>query len=339
MEEQQAYKGRRALITGISGQDGSYLAEFLLEKGYDVFGLMRPIEKHDNIKHIMYALASPHNPFKGEFTIIQGDLKSETDIKNALIESNPDEVYNLGAQSHVGFSFEDAIDTGDVTGLGVVRMLEAIKRFNKRIKFYQASTSELFGNSPMESQHELTIMQPTSPYAAAKLYGYHMVKIYRESYGMFAVNGILFNHESPRRGLNFVTRKITHAAAQIKLGVKKDKLMLGNLDAKRDWGYAKEYVEAMWKMLQHNSPQDMVIGTGELHSVRDFAREAFAAAGLDWLAYIHEDENLYRPTDVLSLKADCTKAKNLIGWEPKVKFTELVRIMVDADIESNLGKR
>lgn len=311
----------RALITGICGQDGSYLADFLLSKGYTVFGLSRPIESDENIRHI-----------KNRIHIIYGDLLSDTDVLNALIESNPDEVYNLGAISHVGLSFESAVITGNVTGLGVARILESIRKFNPKIKFYQASTSELYGNPVETPQNENTPMNPTSPYAIAKQYAYNMVKLYRKAYGIYAVNGILYNHESPRRGLNFVTRKITYAVAQIKLGMKKDKLALGNTSSKRDWGYAKEYVEIMWKMMQLEKPDDYVVGTGESHSVQDFVEAAFAHAGLDWKEWVEISDIYKRPSEVHSLLSDNSKIKKALNWEPKVKFDELVKIMVDEDI-------
>lgn len=313
---------KRALITGITGQDGSYLAELLLEKGYTVFGLMRPIEKDENIEHI-----------KDRLHLLHGDLESDKDIKNVLVESDPDEVYNLGALSHVGLSFKEPVLVGNVTGLAVARLLHAIRDYNPKIRFYQASTSELFGNSKEDMQDENTPMNPTSPYAIAKHYGYQMVKMYREAYGMFAVNGILFNHESPRRGPNFVTRKITLAVAQIKLGVRDEKLLLGDMTSKRDWGYAKEYVEAMWKMLQLPKPNDYVIGTGQLHSVQDFVEEAFTYAGLDWTKWVQSSIHFKRPSDVKLLRANYTKAKRHLGWEPKVKFKDLITIMVDADIK------
>lgn len=312
----------RALITGITGQDGSYLAEFLLNKGYHLFGLTRPIEKDENIKHI-----------KDRLHLLNGDLQSEEDIKNALIESDPDEVYNLGALTHVGLSFKEPVLFGDVTGLSVSRMLESIRKFNPKIKFYQASTSELYGNSKEEKQNEDTLMNPTSPYAIAKMYAYQMVKLYRNAYGMYAVNGILFNHESERRGLNFVTRKISNAVAQIRLGLKKDNLILGNTSSKRDWGYAKEYVEVMWMMLQMPKPDDYVIGTGQLHSVQDFVEEAFSYVDLDWKKWVEISDNYKRPSDVNYLRADITKAKKVLNWKPKIKFKELVKIMVDEDIK------
>ncbi len=311
----------RALITGICGQDGSYLAEFLLSKSYTVFGFSRPIESDENIRHI-----------RNKVHLIYGDLLSDTDVLNALIESNPDEVYNLGAISHVGLSFESAVLTGNVTGLGVARILESIRKYNQKIKFYQASTSELYGNPVETPQNENSPMNPTSPYAIAKHYAYNMVKLYRKAYGMYAVNGILYNHESPRRGLNFVTRKITYAVAQIKLGMKKDKLALGNTSPMRDWGYAKEYVELMWKMMQLEKPDDYVVGTGENHSVQDFVEAAFAHVGLDWKEWVEISDIYKRPSEVHSLLADNSKIKKVLNWEPKVKFNELVKIMVDEDI-------
>lgn len=312
----------RALITGICGQDGSFLAESLLEKGYTVFGMKRPIEKDENIRHII-----------DRIHLLKGDLSDEKDVKNAIIESDPDEVYNLGALSHVGYSFKEPVEVGDVTGLAVVRLLEAIKNYNPRIKFYQASTSELFGNVNICPQSETTPMHPTSPYAIAKHYAYQMVKMYRDAYGLFAVNGILFNHESPRRPASFVTRKITTAVAEIKKGKKKDKLILGNTESMRDWGYAKEYVEAMWLMMKQKTPKDYVIGTGKMHSVKDFLVEAFEYADLDCKEWVETSDEFKRPSDVNMLQADASKARKELKWEPRTDFKALVRLMVDEDLK------
>jgi len=313
---------RTALITGISGQDGSYLSEMLLGKGYEVHGLIRRTSNYNlsNIEHI-----------KDRIHLHYGDIENENHLCSILHEISPDEIYNLAAQSDVGVSFQIPEYTGLTTGMGVCRLLEAVKRFSPKARLYQASTSELFGNSPAP-QNENTPMMPTSPYAVAKLYGHHMVRVYRESYGLFACCGILFNHESPRRGLNFVTRKITHAVAEIVSG-KRQTLWLGNLDAKRDWGYAPEYVKAMWMMLQRDEPEDFVIGTGETHSVGEFAEYAFEVAGLDWLKHIEVDANNLRPNETRLLCADITKAKTLLHWQPDINFRGLVNIMVDADLK------
>lgn len=314
---------KRALITGITGQDGSYLADFLLDKGYQVFGLERrsSSKNRNNVKHI-----------EGQINFISGDLLDQNSLIRALQESEPDEVYNLASQSFVHESWRQPIYTGDVTGLGVTRMLEAIKTVNPKIKFYQASSSEMFGKVQETPQKETTPFYPRSPYGVAKLYGHWMTVNYRESYDMFAVSGILFNHESPRRGLEFVTRKITHGVAKIKAGLEKE-LVLGNLDAQRDWGYAGDYTEAMWLMLQQDKPEDYVIATGETHGVKEFVEEAFNYAGLDWKKYIKQDPRFMRPAEVDFLVGDCSKAKEKLGWESKVKFKELVRMMVDADIK------
>lgn len=311
----------RALITGICGQDGSFLAEFLLKKGYEVFGFSRPIESDENIKHL-----------KEKVHMLQGDLMSQTDANAALKEADPDEIYNLGAISHVGFSFNEPVLTGDVTGLGVARMLHAIKNYNTSIKFYQASTSELFGRIKTIPQNENTPFHPASPYAVAKLYGYWMTRFYREAYNIFACNGILYNHESERRGFNFVTRKITSTAAKIKLGMATE-LRLGNLDAKKDWGYANDFIEAMWLMLQHKTPDDFVIGTGELHTVKEFVQEAFKEVNLNWEDYVKIDKNFFRPIDTLPFQADYTKAREILKWKPKTTFKQLVKLMVRNDIK------
>jgi len=319
----------KALITGITGQDGSYLAEFLLDKGYEVHGLIRRSSTFntDRIDHIY---VDPHDP-NGRFYLHYGDLSDGGQLSGLIYNIHPDEIYHLGAQSHVRVSFDMPEFTGDITGLGTTRLLEAIRRSGVKARFYQASSSEMFGSAPAP-QNEDTPFEPRSPYAAAKVYAYWMVKNYREGYNIFACNGILFNHESPRRGETFVTRKITRAVARIKYGLQK-KLYLGNLDAKRDWGYAPDYVKAMWLMLQQDSPQDFVIATGESHSVREFLNEAFSSVGLDWQQYVEIDPKYFRPTEVELLQGDAGRAKKILGWEPTVGFKELVRIMVDADIK------
>ena len=316
---------KRALITGITGQDGSYLADLLLAKGYEVFGLERRSsqKKRDNIEHLLRAGHKIH--------FISGDLLDESSLVHALKESKPHEVYNLAAQSFVPDSWTQPVFTGEVTGLGVVRMLEAIRQVDPKIKFYQASSSEMFGKTIEFPQNEQTRFYPRSPYGAAKLYGHWMTVNYRESYGIFAASGILFNHESPRRGLEFVTRKITHAAASIKLGLARE-LRLGNLDAKRDWGYAGDYVEAMWRMLQQKKPKDYVIGTGEAHSIREFVEEAFDHLDLDWKKYVKTDKKFMRPAEVNHLLADASAARRELGWKPTVNFKQLVQMMVDEDL-------
>ncbi len=320
---------KKALITGITGQDGSYLAEFLLNKGYEVHGLIRRSSTFntDRIDHIY---TDPHDP-KSKLFLHYGDLNDGGQLSNLIYNIQPNEIYHLAAQSHVRVSFDMPEFTGDVTGIGTTRLLEAIRRSGIKTRFYQASSSEMFGDSP-PPQNEQTPFKPRSPYGAAKVYAFWMVKNYREGYGMFAVNGILFNHESPRRGETFVTRKITRALARIKYGLEK-KLYLGNLDAKRDWGYAPDFVKAMWLMLQQEEPDDYVIATGETHSVREFLEEAFGYAGVDWNGHVETDSRYFRPLEVESLKGDASKAKRRLGWEPKVKFKELVKIMVDADIK------
>lgn len=312
---------KKALITGITGQDGSYLAELLLEKGYEVHGLIRRTSSHYfmNIDHI-----------QNKLQLHYGDLENEHHICSMVNEIQPDEVYNLAAQSDVGISFETPEYTGNITGLGVCRLLEAVKDFAKNARYYQASTSELFGSTP-PPQNEESCMMPASPYAAAKLYAHHMTRIYRQAYGMYACSGILFNHESPRRGPNFVTRKIAIAVGKIKRGEQK-KIVLGNLDAMRDWGYAPDYVQAMWLMLQQDKPDDYVIGTGEVHSVREFAEEAFKHAGLDSKDYVETDPQFVRPLETNAFRADITKAKTKLKWEPTVTFKKLVEIMVDHDL-------
>jgi GDPmannose 4,6-dehydratase len=321
---------KKALITGITGQDGSYLAEFLLAKGYHVHGIVRRASTF-NTERISHIYVDPHET-RARFFLHYGDLSDSEQITNIIYNVKPDEIYNLAAQSHVRVSFDIPEYTGNVTGLGTTRILEAIRRSGKKIKFYQASSSEMFG-SARPPQSENTPFAPRSPYAIAKLSSYWMTVNYREGYKMFACNGILFNHESPRRGETFVTRKITRAIADIIAG-KQDKLYLGNLAAKRDWGFAPDYVEAMWKMLQQKGPGDFVIGTGQTQSIKDFLKEAFSYAGLKWQKYVKIDKRYFRPTEVDVLKADCRKAKNVLRWQPKITFKDLVKIMVDADLRA-----
>ncbi len=321
---------KRALITGITGQDGSYLTELLIEKGYEVFGIVRRSSSF-NTDRIDHLYQDPHEPGT-RLRMFYGDLNDSSSLNTILRKTEPDEIYNLGAQSHVRVSFDVPEYTGDVTGLGTVRILEAIRDTGIKPKFYQASSSELFGRVRETPQNELTPFYPRSPYACAKAYAYHITVNYRESYGLFACNGILFNHESERRGETFVSRKITRAATRIKLGLQ-ERLYLGNLDARRDWGYAKDYVEAMWMMLQADEPDDFVIATGENYSVRDFLTEAFSYLDLDWEKYVETDPRYYRPAEVDLLLGDPSKARRVLGWEPKVSFKELVRIMVDHDLE------
>jgi GDPmannose 4,6-dehydratase len=321
---------KRALITGITGQDGSYLAELLLAKGYEVHGIIRRASTFNTsrIDHIYQSAADPNARLLLHF----GDLTSSEWIHNILNNHAPDEIYHLAAQSHVKVSFEMPEFTGEVTGLGTVRLLEAIRHSGLKTRFYQASSSEMYGGASAP-QSETTAFQPRSPYAIAKLYSYWTARIYREGYGVFASNGILFNHESPRRGETFVTRKITRAIARIVAG-KERELILGNLDARRDWGYAPEYVHAMWQILQHGQPDDFVIGTGESHSVREFVELAFGYAGLDWQKHVKTVQRYFRPLEVDSLRADCTKAQKVLNWSPRVTFRDLVEIMVDADMEA-----
>jgi GDPmannose 4,6-dehydratase len=319
----------RALITGITGQDGSYLSELLLEKGYEVWGLVRRSSSF-NTGRIDHLYQDPHNP-DVRLRLVYGDLNDSTSLANALEEARPDEVYNLGAQSHVRVSFDIPEYTGEISGLGSVRLLEAIRRLNLRTRYYQASSSELYGKVRETPQTETTPFHPRSPYAAAKAYAFYTTQNYREAHRMFATNGILFNHESPRRGETFVTRKITRAATRIKVGLQ-DKLYLGNLDAKRDWGYAKDYVKAMWLMLQHASPDDFVIATGETHSVREFLEKTFSLLDLDYREYVHFDPKYQRPAEVDLLLGDASKAKRILGWEPTVGFDELAKMMVEADL-------
>ena len=319
---------RKALITGITGQDGSYLVEFLLSKGYEVHGIIRRASTF-NTKRIDHIYVDPHDP-NARLFLHYGDLSDSEQITNIIYNVKPDEVYHLGAQSHVRVSFNIPEYTGNVSGLGTTRILEAIKRSGNNIKFYQASSSEMFGNSP-PPQNEETPFRPRSPYATAKLYAYWMTVNYREGYNLFAYNGILFNHESPRRGETFLTRKVTRAIANILAGKQKI-LYLGNLDARRDWGYAPEYVEAMWRILQLDEPEDLVIGTGETHSVREFVEEAFSYVDLRFEKRLEIDRRYFRPTETEELVADPRKAKKRLGWEPKIKFEDLVKIMVDADM-------
>jgi GDPmannose 4,6-dehydratase len=321
---------KRALITGITGQDGSYLAELLLSKGYEVHGVIRRASTF-NTHRIDHIYVDPHTP-NARLLLHYGDLSTNDQLANLFHNVQPDEVYHLGAQTHVMVSFEVPEYTANVTGTGTVRLLEAIRRSGAKARFYQASSSEMYGAAP-PPQNEATPFRPRSPYGTAKVYGYWITVNYREAYGMFAANGILFNHESPRRGETFVTRKITRAVARIVAG-RQDKLYLGNLDAKRDWGYAPEYVEGMWWLLQQERPEDYVLGSGESHSVREFVAEAFSYVGLDWAAYVRIDEKYVRPSEVDSLQADSRKARVELGWEPVIGFKELVRIMVDADLEA-----
>ena len=320
---------RKALITGITGQDGSYLAELLLSKDYEVHGLIRRSSTFntDRIDHIY---TDPHDP-KSRLFLHYGDLNDGSQLTNLIYNIKPDEIYHLGAQSHVRVSFDIPEFTGDVTGLGTTRVLEAIRRSGINTRFYQASSSEMFGDAP-PPQSETTPFRPRSPYGVAKLYAHWMAKNYRDGYGLFAVNGILFNHESPRRGETFVTRKITRAVARIKYGLE-EKLYLGNLDAKRDWGYAGDYVKAMWLMLQQEKPDDFVIATGESHSVKELMVEAFGYANLDWRRHVVIDPKYFRPTEVDFLQGDATKAEKKLGWRPEIRFKDLVKMMVDADIK------
>ena len=313
---------KRALITGITGQDGSYLAELLLTKGYAVHGMVRR-SSSENFERI--------NHLRDRVTLHQGDLLDQYSLSSLLREVRPDEVYNLAAQSFVPTSWSQPVLTGEFTALGVTKMLEAIRHTSPEVRFYQASSSEMFGKVRETPQTELTPFYPRSPYGVAKVYGHHITVNYRESFGLYAVSGILFNHESPRRGLEFVTRKVTDAAARIKLGLAKE-VRLGNLDARRDWGFAGDYVDAMWRMLQAETPEDFVIGTGKTWSVRQLCEQAFGAVGLDYAQYVKQDERFFRPAEVDLLVADPTKAKTRLGWTPKVEFPALVKMMVDADL-------
>jgi len=323
---------KKALITGITGQDGSYLAEFLLAKGYTVYGIIRRSSSF-NTGRIEHIYQDQHDP-NPHLRLVYGDLNDASSLNRIIREVAPDEIYNLGAQSHVRVSFDIPEYTGEVTALGAVRLLEAIREAGIRTKYYQASSSEMFGNAP-SPQCESTPLLPRSPYAAAKVYAYWMTNTYREGYGLFACNGILFNHESPRRGETFVTRKITKAVARIYHG-RQQKLFLGNLDAQRDWGYAGDYVEAMWLMMQQDTPEDYVIATGETHSVREFLDEAFGRMDLDWKKYVEIDPRYYRPAEVDLLLGDASKAQRQLNWKPKVHFKELVHMMVDSDVKNEL---
>lgn len=314
---------KRALITGITGQDGSYLAELLLSKGYTVFGVTRR-SSSENLGRIDH--------LAGKVTLLQGDLLDSTSLVRALEDSRPTEVYNLGAMSFVPTSWNQPVLTGEFTGLGVTRMLDAIRAVDKSIRFYQASSSEMYGRVRETPQTELTPFYPRSPYGVAKVYGHYITVNYRESYNLFACSGILFNHESPRRGLEFVTRKISHGVARIALGLDTT-LALGNLDAERDWGHARDYVEAMWLMLQQDEPDDYVIGTGVPHSVRDFCQQAFAVAGLDYKDHVTVDPRFFRPAEVDHLLGDASKAREVLGWTPRTSFADLVRDMVESDLE------
>jgi GDPmannose 4,6-dehydratase len=320
---------KKAFITGITGQDGSYLAELLLDKDYEVHGLMRRSSTF-NTRRIDHLYEDPHDPGT-RFFLHHGDLTDGSRLTTLIDQISPNEVYHLAAQSHVRVSFDEPAFTGDVTGLATTRILEAIREVNTDIRFYQASSSEMFGATP-PPQSETTPFYPRSPYGAAKVYSYWMTRNYREAYGMFACNGILFNHESPRRGETFVTRKITRAVARIAAGIQ-DELWMGNLDAARDWGYAKEYVDAMWRILQGDSAGDYVVATGTSYTVKDFLQIAFEHVDLDWEEYVRFDERYLRPTEVDNLIGDATKAEELLGWKPQVLTPDLARLMVDADVE------
>ena len=320
---------KKALVTGITGQDGSYLAELLLEKGYGVWGIIRRSSSF-HTGRIDHLYKDPHE--EANLRLVYGDLTDGSDLATIINDVGPDEVYNLGAQSHVRVSFDIPIYTADVDALGTLRLLEAVRNMDRPPKFYQASSSEMYGKVVETPQTEKTPFYPRSPYGCAKVYGFWQVVNYREAYNLFACNGILFNHESPRRGETFVTRKITRAATRIKLGLQK-KLYLGNLDAKRDWGFAGDYVETMWRMLQQDRPDDYVIATGQTHSVREFLDEVFGYLGLDWKDCVEIDPRYYRPTEVDFLLGDTSKAKKVLGWEPKVTFKELARMMTDADMK------
>jgi len=320
---------KRAFITGITGQDGSYLTEFLLEKGYEVHGLIRRASTFntDRIDHLYKDIHDPDNHLYLHF----GDLSTSGQLTDLLHSIKPDEIYHLGAQSHVRVSFDVPEYTGDITGMGTLRLLEAVRKSGIKTRFYQASSSEMFGAAP-PPQSEQTLFQPQSPYAAAKVFAYYLVRNYRDAYKIFASNGILFNHESPRRGETFVTRKITRAATRIKLGLQ-DKLYLGNTAAKRDWGYAGDFVEAMWMMLQQDEPDDFVIATGETHAVREFLEKVFQKLDLDIEKYVEIDQRYFRPTEVDVLLGDATKARKKLGWSPKVSFDQLVDMMIASDLE------
>ena len=328
-------QSKKALITGITGQDGSYLADLLLGKGYQVHGLIRRSSSF-NTGRIDHIYQDPHETGL-RLRLHYGDLNDGSSLNKLIRTLEPDEIYNLGAQSHVRVSFDIPEYTGESAGLAAVRLLESIRESGVKTRFYQASSSEMFGNAGERPQNETTSFAPRSPYAAAKMYAYWMTINYREAYGIYAVNGILFNHESPRRGETFVSRKISMAAARIKLGVQ-EKLYLGNLDARRDWGFAGDYVEAMWSMLQQDTPDDYVVATGVSHSVRDFLDVAFAHAGLDWNQHVEIDPKYFRPTEVDVLVGNAAKAHTQLGWQPRVGFEELVRMMVDADLKAERVK-
>jgi GDPmannose 4,6-dehydratase len=321
----------RALITGITGQDGSYLAEILLDKGYEVYGIVRRSSSihRSRIDHLTQT-AEAGGP-ASHIHLLYGDMNDSSSLNRVIHEVRPDEVYNLASQSHVRVSFEMPEHTADIDGVGTLRLLESIREANLKARFYQASTSELFGKTEVSPQNESTPFHPRSPYAVSKLFSYWITVNYREAYGIYGVNGILFNHESPRRSENFVTRKITLGAARIKLGLQKT-LTLGNLDARRDWGFARDYMEAAWMMLQQENPEDYVVATGESHSVREFLDEAFGYLDLDWKAYVEVDPKYFRPSEVDAAVGDPSKARRELGWEPRVSFRELVRMMVDADV-------
>ena len=318
-----------ALITGITGQDGSYLAELLLEKGYQVFGVVRRTSHHgyERIEHLL-----------DQLEILPADLLDQHSLTGVIQETKPDEVYNLGAQSYVPTSWTQPVLTGEFTALGVTRILEAVRLAHPEARFYQASSSEMFGKVVETPQRESTPFHPRSPYGVAKVYGHWITVNYRESYGMYAVSGILFNHESPRRGIEFVTRKVTDGVARIKLGLAED-LRLGNIDSQRDWGFAGDYVDAMWRMLQQSDPEDYVVGTGLTHSVRDLIKIAFAHVGLEWQSYVKQDPKFIRPAEVDILLADPSKAKVKLDWEPQVEFEEMIHRMVDADLERLASKK
>jgi GDPmannose 4,6-dehydratase len=324
--------GRRALITGITGQDGSYLAELLLEHGYDVHGLVRRASTF-NTGRLEHLYQDPHVR-DAKLALHYGDLTDGQSLTNLILDIEPDEIYNLAAQSHVRVSFDNPLYTVDVTANGALRVLEAARQLNKHrpVRVYQASSSEMFGDVRETPQSEATPFHPRSPYGCAKVFAFHQTVNYREAYDLFACNGILFNHESPRRGETFVTRKITRAATRIKEGLQQ-KLYLGNLDAKRDWGYAKEYVDAMWRMLQRDEPGDYVVATNETHTIREFLELAFQRLDLDWQDHVEIDERYYRPTEVNLLQGDYSKAKDLLGWEPQTSFAQLAHLMVEADWE------
>jgi len=316
-------KRKRAIITGITGQDGSYLAEFLLEKGYEVYGLQRRSSTL-NLDRILH--------FKERITLISGDLLDQSSLINVIKDIQPDEIYNLGAQSFVPTSWNQPLLTGEITALGVTRLLEAILMIKPDTKFYQASSSEMFGKVQTSPQNEKTPFYPRSPYGVAKVYGHWITVNYRESYNLFCVSGILFNHESPRRGLEFVTRKITNGVAMIKHGLSNE-LRLGNLEAKRDWGFAGDYVKAMWLMLQNDTPEDFVIATGEMHTVREFCEIAFDYVGLDYKKYVIVDEKFFRPAEVHELLGDASKARKILKWQPETSFEQLIKMMVDSDMK------